>query len=375
MVGNLDAIWMQDTPDNRAIINGVLVLREQLRLEQLRELVQGKLVEGDGSRQPTGGCQISADCLKRYRRYVWREDEAYSVRNHVIEHEGRPPACQASWKKFSPSIAHRSLRSAFGSGRSKFWMFAKAVLEAPYLLAATCCGLDDRSPLHDGPALSGRKRAGLDPGHPAGSGEAGAAGHRQHGERCAHGLSGLLIPPLLSPPRWAIPGSLKAYVPIDMRPRSAGLRQLSIGGSVIEAMSFWVPSRPTSAWESHPQLQQPALLSTWSATLWLKCREGVHGTSLSRLVRQRTLAFQHQRHGDVRQHLRGRQVVRVARVSRFKSSRNSSSLRGRRSAQISLLDRPFMESLTISSRVRQTVSTACLSRQLPAGLVQHQELP
>ncbi|PAA53656.1 hypothetical protein BOX15_Mlig007136g1, partial [Macrostomum lignano] len=375
MVGNLDAIWMQDTPDNRAIINGVLVLRDQLRLEQLRELVQGKLVEATARGNRRVAAKFQQIVSKRYRRYVWREDEAYSVRNHVIEHEGRPPACQAELEEILSEYCSQGLNMQrppwlivlvptaeggsvllfrghhvigdgvslttlmmtylvdkppaqitpvrFGSGRSKFWMFAKAVLEAPYLLGRDLLQADDRSPLH-GPALSGRKRLAWIRDIPL-------AQVKRVRQATDSTVNDVLMACLASSFRryflrrgWAIPGSLKAYVPIDMRPRSGefeldnqfslifmGLdlsngdplktlrqtkrsmnrikasslpvanylamiycmanlpawicealfevlakksslilsnvpgpaEQLSIGGSVIEAMSFWVPSR------------------------------------------------------------------------------------------------------------------------------------
>ena len=80
--GYIDALWLNDTPNNRIIINGLLVTEGDLDIARFREKLTQKLrLDNDSNRNPY--FKANKRLLRGYFHYYWVDEKNFNIANHV----------------------------------------------------------------------------------------------------------------------------------------------------------------------------------------------------------------------------------------------------------------------------------------------------
>ncbi|XP_029184592.2 putative diacyglycerol O-acyltransferase MT3172 [Acropora millepora] len=79
-----DAVWQQDCPANRHIIHALMVLEGPADIQKLRQLVNDRLVFGRDDKGHRVCARLTQVVQKHFGYFVWKEDENFSVENHVL---------------------------------------------------------------------------------------------------------------------------------------------------------------------------------------------------------------------------------------------------------------------------------------------------
>ena len=86
-----DAVWQQDRPTNRHIIHALMVIEGATDIEKLRQIVYERLVYGKDEKGERICPRLTQLIQKHLGCFVWKEDENFSVKNHVLIWEGNLP--------------------------------------------------------------------------------------------------------------------------------------------------------------------------------------------------------------------------------------------------------------------------------------------
>jgi diacylglycerol O-acyltransferase len=207
-----DAVWLQDTPNNRAIINAILSVKGTPNLEKCRQLVVERMIERTDPDAPTKPLfpKLTMYSAKVLRRFVWLKEADFKIEEHIHmydkpirnNHELQEevgkicsrelPKNKAPWevilfepmsgsdeyiiafrlhhsvgdgislvRSFSTCLADKppeDIRTShrFGAQGKSYLKIAKTVLEAPGTLVSRVFKLMNKNVLH-GPTPSGTK--------------------------------------------------------------------------------------------------------------------------------------------------------------------------------------------------------------------------
>ena len=86
-----DAVWQQDRPTNRHIIQALMVLEGTVDIQKLREIINERLVFGKDEKGDRICARLTQVVQKHLGYFVWKEDENFSVENHVLDWNGNCP--------------------------------------------------------------------------------------------------------------------------------------------------------------------------------------------------------------------------------------------------------------------------------------------
>ena len=86
-----DAVWQQDRPTNRHIIHALMVIEGTPDIEKLRQIIYERLVYGKDERGKRICPRLTQVIQKHLGYFVWKEDENFSMKNHVLNWEGNHP--------------------------------------------------------------------------------------------------------------------------------------------------------------------------------------------------------------------------------------------------------------------------------------------
>ena len=109
MVSGEDAVWLQDSTENPAIINCLVHLDGKCDIKHFQEIVQDRLVN---AKDELG--QIALPKLKRYstklmHRFVWVEEDHFDIKDHVFLHEKRLPTNITEMHEITGDMISRGL--------------------------------------------------------------------------------------------------------------------------------------------------------------------------------------------------------------------------------------------------------------------------
>ncbi|XP_046853887.1 putative diacyglycerol O-acyltransferase MT1809 [Xenia sp. Carnegie-2017] len=105
-----DAVWQQDRSTNLHIVNAVMFLAGRLTLKNLEELVNQRLVK---SKRANGEklCPRLTCCIDvLYGQYVWIEDGAFKIENHVQLWGGKQPKTMQDLENVISEISSQILQ-------------------------------------------------------------------------------------------------------------------------------------------------------------------------------------------------------------------------------------------------------------------------
>ncbi|XP_013405708.1 uncharacterized protein LOC106170404 [Lingula anatina] len=90
VIKGVDSIWLQDTPNNRAIINAILAAKGQGDVIKWREILLKKFVLAKNDHG-----EILFPKLREYpttllHRYIWMPEKDFDIANHVYMYDGLP---------------------------------------------------------------------------------------------------------------------------------------------------------------------------------------------------------------------------------------------------------------------------------------------
>ena len=104
-----DAVWLQDRPTNRHIINALMLLEGPPMMEKLREVIADRLVfckDDRGQRRwPRLAQVIETGCGRSF----WKEDVNFNMANHVKHWQGRLPSSLAELEGVISEICNTKL--------------------------------------------------------------------------------------------------------------------------------------------------------------------------------------------------------------------------------------------------------------------------
>ena len=88
-----DAVWQQDRPTNRHIIHALMVIEGAPDIEKLRRIIYDRLVYGKDDKGKRICPRLTQVIQKHLGYFVWKEDDNFSMKNHVLNWEGNFPKC------------------------------------------------------------------------------------------------------------------------------------------------------------------------------------------------------------------------------------------------------------------------------------------
>ena len=86
-----DAVWQQDRPTNRHIIHALMVIEGSPDIEKLRQIVHDRLVYGKDEKGERICPRLTQVIQKHLGYFVWKEDEKFNVKHHVLNWSGNFP--------------------------------------------------------------------------------------------------------------------------------------------------------------------------------------------------------------------------------------------------------------------------------------------
>ena len=86
-----DAVWQQDRPTNRHIIHALMVIEGSPDIEKLRQIVHDRLVYGKDEKDERICPRLTQVIQKHFGYFVWKEDEKFNVKHHVLNWNGNLP--------------------------------------------------------------------------------------------------------------------------------------------------------------------------------------------------------------------------------------------------------------------------------------------
>jgi len=86
-----DAVWQQDRSTNRHVIHALMVIEGAPDIEKLRQIVYERLVRGKDEKGERICPRMTQVIEKHLGHFVWKEDENFNVKNHVLTWEGNSP--------------------------------------------------------------------------------------------------------------------------------------------------------------------------------------------------------------------------------------------------------------------------------------------
>ena len=86
-----DAVWQQDRPTNRHIIHALMVIEGSPDIEKLRQIVHDRLVYGKDEKGERICPRLTQVIQKHFGYFVWKEDEKFNVKHHVLNWNGNLP--------------------------------------------------------------------------------------------------------------------------------------------------------------------------------------------------------------------------------------------------------------------------------------------
>ena len=86
-----DAVWQQDRPTNRHIIHALMVVEGALDIEKLRQIIHERLVYRKDEKGERICARLTQVIKKYFGHLVWKEDDNFSVKNHVLNWNGNLP--------------------------------------------------------------------------------------------------------------------------------------------------------------------------------------------------------------------------------------------------------------------------------------------
>ena len=84
-----EAVWLQDSPTNRAIVNGVLQLKGKVDIEKLQKKMVKELILAQNGHLKFP--KLTAYPRKTLNGYVWVKDESFNVKDHIVMYDGEEP--------------------------------------------------------------------------------------------------------------------------------------------------------------------------------------------------------------------------------------------------------------------------------------------
>jgi WS/DGAT/MGAT family acyltransferase len=100
-----DAVWLQDSPDNPMVINGVYTT-DHLDLETVRQLFLKRVVMADGGRRYP---RFRKKVVFRRRRPYWEDDPDFEIARHIVPAEVERLASDADLQEYLSWAASQSL--------------------------------------------------------------------------------------------------------------------------------------------------------------------------------------------------------------------------------------------------------------------------
>ena len=91
--GGDDAVWQQDRPNNRHIIHAVMHIEGTPDIDKLRKLISERLVYGRDENGERICPRLTRIIETRFRYFVWKEDDNFSIENHVLNWNGHEAKC------------------------------------------------------------------------------------------------------------------------------------------------------------------------------------------------------------------------------------------------------------------------------------------
>ena len=86
-----DAVWQQDRATNRHIIHALMVIEGAPDIEKIRRIVHDRLVYGKDEKGERICSRLTQVIQKHFGYFVWKEDENFSVKHHVLNWNGNFP--------------------------------------------------------------------------------------------------------------------------------------------------------------------------------------------------------------------------------------------------------------------------------------------
>ena len=106
-----DAVWLQDSPNNKAIINSILIIKGQPDITKYWELMMNRMVS---RRDPDNTCQLLFPKLSMYatrflRRYIWVREEKFDIKDHVYFYDKLVPKSKTELEEVTGYIFSQGL--------------------------------------------------------------------------------------------------------------------------------------------------------------------------------------------------------------------------------------------------------------------------
>ena len=86
-----DAVWRQDRPSNRHIVNALMVIEGAPDIAKLRQIICDRLVYGKDENGERICPRLTQVIEKHLGWFVWKEDEHFTIEKHVLNWEGNSP--------------------------------------------------------------------------------------------------------------------------------------------------------------------------------------------------------------------------------------------------------------------------------------------
>ena len=100
-----DAIWLQDTPQNPAVINSFMTFKGPLELEKLRDVYLERFARCKGEDGHLLCPNMFNYPSKMYSRFVWIPEEDFDIADHVFIYDGKVPESKKDLEAVISKIA------------------------------------------------------------------------------------------------------------------------------------------------------------------------------------------------------------------------------------------------------------------------------
>ncbi|CAH1794769.1 unnamed protein product [Owenia fusiformis] len=104
-----DAIWLQDSPENKAIINAIAVLKGRPDIAKLQQILMDRLINAKNSKGELLYRKLQQKFVKKYHRDVFIDEDNFDIKDHVYQYEGALPKTKNDVQKIISMLSWRAI--------------------------------------------------------------------------------------------------------------------------------------------------------------------------------------------------------------------------------------------------------------------------